>query len=213
MATQKETGWSPERYIGMSAEDVVLEILRLNNPEIVKIKLVGYLPREKPRESLGELLETGIPDEEWNIEQPPWWVKIVPPRESPEAVIQKILDSSSKLIGVLSKVETLSPFFFKQIPMVDFKCSVNQENLATIKEFLRLTGQSEGFLLNSGNSFHYYGSRLFHKDEWQVFMGRCLLSGLVEPRYVGHSLIQGAATLRISAGLNKPKVPEVGAIL
>jgi len=209
----KEAIWSPEKYIGMTAKEVALEILRLNNPEIVKIKLVGYLPREKPRESLEELIETGIPDEEWDVEQPPWWVKIAPARESPEAVIQKILGSSSKLISVLSKAETLSPFPFKQIPMIDFKCSVSQENLGTIKEFLRLTGQSEGFLLNSGNSFHYYGSHLFRGDEWQAFMGRCLLSGLVEPRYVGHSLTQGAATLRISTSPLKLKEPEVVATL
>ncbi len=207
----KERVWSPESYIGMTAKDVIVEILRLN-PHISRIRLVSYIPREKPRESLEKLLETGIPDEEWDI-RIPRWVNLIPARRDPREVIQEILDSSTnKLVGVQSKVEYLG-HYIQHVPMVDFNFEVNQANLAKVKEALNLMCQKDGFILSSGRSFHYYSSHLLDEKEWQSFMGQSLLTGLVEPRYVGHSLIQGAATLRISAGLNKPKEPEVVATL
>ncbi|MFH1706020.1 MAG: hypothetical protein ABH867_03900, partial [Patescibacteria group bacterium] len=65
----------------------------------------------------------------------------------------------------------------------------------------------------SGRSFHYYGNYLMNEKEWRVFLGDCLLSGLADPRYMGHCLKDGCAALRLSACSLRHHVPKVVSIL
>lgn len=54
----------------------------------------------------------------------------------------------------------------------------------------------------SGRSFHGYGASLLEQDEWVQFMGLLLLANkprlepTVDPRWIGHRLIAGYASLR-----------------
>lgn len=54
----------------------------------------------------------------------------------------------------------------------------------------------------SGRSFHGYGESLLEQDEWVQFMGLLLLANqprlepTVDPRWIGHRLLAGYASLR-----------------
>lgn len=68
--------------------------------------------------------------------------------------------------------------------------------------------------VDSGRSYHYYGKRLLSKNEWRIFLGKCLLmQDLVDERYVGHQLVDGHCVLRLSASQIKPSIPRVTAQL
>lgn len=102
-------------------------------------------------------------------------------------------------LAVTSKV-TAKKNQILQIPMMDFidGDDPKEENLKNIRCFLEKK-EYHGVILFSGKSFHFYGTNLMADREWKEFLGDCLLSGLADPRYVGHNLKDGYSTLRISA--------------
>lgn len=71
----------------------------------------------------------------------------------------------------------------------------------------------------SGRSFHGYGESLLERDEWVKFMGLLLLANqprlepTVDPRWIGHRLLAGYASLRwtcnTSSYLKLPQSIEV----
>ena len=111
------------------------------------------------------------------------------------------------VLGVLSEVQAGKKRL--HIPMMDFD---DNNNLAQIECFLRAIGQ-KGVVLESGRSYHFYGIKLMDDRQWLKFMGDCLLSGLVEPRYLGHRLKDELCILRVSACPLRPKVPTVVSIV
>lgn len=69
----------------------------------------------------------------------------------------------------------------------------------------------KGVILDSGRHQHYYGNHLLDKDSWvkwmAEFLGPCVL---VSPRYIGHRLHHGYASLRLTSDSKyKPVVPIV----
>ncbi len=103
------------------------------------------------------------------------------------------------------------------IPQIDFVCKNTYENLAAIKACLKQNAYVEaGWLVDSGNSFHFYGRNLLAPSDWQAFMGRCLLfneegkNPIIDWRWLGYSLIAGYSTLRITESSSKrePRVIE-----
>jgi len=116
---------------------------------------------------------------------------------------------SGELVGVASDVR-LAGGRAGQIPMMDFMCPASAHNQATLTRLLKELPQSRGYLLDSGRSYHYYGSQVLSEREWHVFLGKCLLmSGFVDDRYIGHQLVDGHCVLRLSAGKLKTSVPRV----
>jgi hypothetical protein len=102
------------------------------------------------------------------------------------------------------------------IPMMDFriKSSTNIDQLCLLKECLCKLKQTDGVLLNSGKSYHYYGFRRLSHQEWMRFMTACLLlEPLVDVRYIAHRILAGKASLRLTATPQKKKVPELVACL
>ena len=101
------------------------------------------------------------------------------------------------------------------VPMVDFsdKGESKEQILADATYFLKKAGY-KGAILFTGRSFHFYGSSLMSEREWRIFLGDCMLSGLADPRYIGHNLKDGYSTLRISACPPlRPRFPKVVALV
>lgn len=198
-------------YIGMPAIEVVKGIVR-NNPAIMGISVVEYTPQERSflelrpdEQDFSRALHQGGYDKSHQLSRE---------RTEKENLLNNIakrfsLESNSAL-GILSEV-IVSPGLPKHhIPMMDFmEC-----NLDRIKRGLHYLGEYEGVILNSGRSFHYYGFYLLDPEGWRRFMGKCLLlPGLVEPRHVGHRLVDGYCCLRLTACSAKPKTPKLVAML
>ena len=118
---------------------------------------------------------------------------------------------SSQMIMVSDKIQHL--------PLMDFSLSKSPENLELLKTRLDYIGCVNGWILESGKSYHYWGAYPLPEKEWINFMGKCLLTSVVhdrdniqeiaDPRFIGHSLIRGCNTLRMSTRADKTFKPMV----
>lgn len=96
------------------------------------------------------------------------------------------------------------------IPLMDFRCDPSATNSKIVQRALSAMGQGSGLLVESGRSYHFYGSRLQSRDEWVRFLAMAILfSPIVDVRYIAHRLADGACRLRISSSRNKSFTPVV----
>ncbi len=92
----------------------------------------------------------------------------------------------------------------RHFPMVDMSTSA-RAHLEKLKLFLDSETYYGFVWFDSGRSFHGYGSRLVNHDEWISHMGQLLLSNqkdlkpTVDPRWIGHRLIESGQTRILSA--------------
>lgn len=105
------------------------------------------------------------------------------------------------------------------LPMLDFRAEACNKSAATartlelIAKALIAIHAPEGVVINSGNSYHYYGFELVTEAKWRKFMLNCLLlEPFVDVRYIAHRLLSGGAALRITSSSEKP-MPHVVACI
>ncbi|MFA6981609.1 MAG: hypothetical protein WC243_01110 [Patescibacteria group bacterium] len=121
-------------------------------------------------------------------------------------------------IGIFDRV-LLESGEYKHIPMMDFDIEKSPSNLELLVARLKNSEIKEGWIVESGASYHYFGSSLLTETEWVDFIGRCLLTSVVhnrqniqqiaDPRFIGHSLRRGGCNLRITTRADKTFVPRV----
>jgi len=93
------------------------------------------------------------------------------------------------------------------IPMLDFACAKTPANQSAICSMLREIGQN-GVVVDSGKSYHFLGASILTSDEWIRFMGRALLfAPFIDTRFIGHRLLDGECTLRLTA--KGGKIPSI----
>lgn len=116
-------------------------------------------------------------------------------------------------VGICSEC-TLRNGEVRHIPMMDFRCRIAQRNQELLVRGLQ-TLKHRGMLFNSGRSYHFYGYRLMTEREWVYFQGQCLLLGrLADSRYVGHRILEGMCTLRLTGDDRlKPRTPTSVAVV
>jgi hypothetical protein len=136
-------------------------------------------------------------------------------------------------LAVDSRVQTLSNER-QFIPMLDFVCEKSEDNKRFLVELLSDLNRrvdidiAGGFLLESYNSYHYYGGSPLSLDKWTRFIGFSLLmhpplhymslakrvhaASVIDVRHLGHSLIRGGSALRISANPDG-QLPSVVAVI
>ena len=107
---------------------------------------------------------------------------------------------------------------WQQIPMMDFACDVRPRHLDLLKEVFAneewRRKYCPGVILQSGNSYHFYGFKLLTQVQWVEFLGRCLLlSPYCDSRFIAHCLVAGACQLRISVDSTRHEPPHVVAEL
>jgi hypothetical protein len=98
------------------------------------------------------------------------------------------------------------------IPMLDFRCPCSEENAKAIEKMLTLAGCHEGILVESGRSYHFYGTSLLSEARWVEFMGRALLfAPIVDSRFIGHRLVDGQCRLKVRDPKNgfTPRIAHV----
>lgn len=121
--------------------------------------------------------------------------------------------SPTQLLAVTSKVK-IRGHKYLHVPMMDFRCDISTHNVKLLTEMLPEIGLREGFILQSGRSYHFYGRNLMSRSCWRILMGKCLLMrNFVDERYVGHQLVDGYCVLRLSASRLKPIVPTLVATI
>lgn len=213
---------NPNFRIGMTSVEALVEIIRVNLKRRSSgfngnfIWFYTYMPREntqdKKSNSLSQLIFhdfskfslAGEKSEDITVDHINHWIRLL---------------DEGEVLGIISEIKIARSFeeyysaHFHHIPMMDFRCPKSPKNLARIKGLLRTIGEKEGVILDSGRSYHYFGTNPLSEKEWLMFLGKCLLSGLVDERYIGHRLIDRCGILRISACSLRPKIPTVVSIL
>jgi hypothetical protein len=102
----------------------------------------------------------------------------------------------------------------RHLPMADFhafKSAPNQRIVEAVAERLFPNG---AILLESGESYHAYGTELLSEVDFRVFLGRAMLCApIVDRAYLAHQVIEGRCALRLTSGGGKSHVPTVVATL
>ncbi|MBI2595624.1 hypothetical protein HYW46_02720 [Candidatus Daviesbacteria bacterium] len=110
--------------------------------------------------------------------------------------------------------------------MMDLTLSKGLAGLQTTEERLRsciIPHFGGGFLMETGQSYHFLGNQITNQEGWINFLGRCLVTsevtkdkGFIEvadTRYIGFSLLRGSNGLRLTTRGTKSFIPRVVAIL
>jgi hypothetical protein len=131
-----------------------------------------------------------------------------------ETLRKKVESLPENSVLALYSTCTLNDDSTAHIPMMDFRGAPSPEQLDKVKTALKAIHQTQGVILTSGRSYHFYGFTLLGHKEWMEFMGRCLLiAPLTDSRYIAHRLIEGAGALRVTRSPLKPEIPSVVEVL
>ncbi len=111
----------------------------------------------------------------------------------------------TKAIGLTSKIQTKDKV--RHIPMIDFEDALksNKWNYgfeAQLSDALDKVNM-KGFLVSSGNSYHFYGNRLLKENEWRIFMEMLKEVPFVDEKWPDLQLMQGYSMLRITPSIRK----------
>lgn len=111
-----------------------------------------------------------------------------------------------QMLVITSRVQTAEGF--RHIPLLDFKIASSVRNEAAVLSIAQRLGG--GLLVDSGSSYHLYGTTLLSTDElldWLLhaqFFSRC-----VDTRWVTHQLLERRAALRLSQGGSRNVRPRL----
>jgi len=96
-----------------------------------------------------------------------------------------------------------------QLALLDFRLKASSSHALVAAEICRRVAGDGGYLLESGESYHFIGLRPMSPDVWIKMMGRSLLFGPhIDARWVAHQLIDGSSALRVSPSAKHPFVPR-----
>jgi hypothetical protein len=132
----------------------------------------------------------------------------LPVRELTGAGLEAILHGvpADHMVVMTSRLETTAGPM--HVPMLDFKLESKRSNDRAAREVAGRLGN--GYLLDSGSSYHFYGSDLLPDDALQRWLLRAqLLSRYVDTRWVTHQLLEGRCALRISPSASTHQQPVV----
>jgi hypothetical protein len=101
-------------------------------------------------------------------------------------------------IAFSSKV-VLNAGEIRHLPLLDFHCANNTANLSLSCAVIQQLEIGPGYFVESGDSYHFYGSALLTLDEYVRFMGLALhYSPIVDKGWIAHQLREMASALRIT---------------
>jgi hypothetical protein len=100
------------------------------------------------------------------------------------------------------------------LPMLDFHAFKSPANQLLVEAAATRLFPDGSILLDSGESYHAYGTRIISQEDFRRFLGNAmLLAPIVDRPYVAHQLIEGRCALRLTQGGGKSRVPMVVAVL
>lgn len=202
---------------GATATDVVVQLIAANR-DIMAVKLVQYPPMPTFNQvvratalSMEEELDRRLRHGGKTIAQ-----HTLVRAAATSVELARLVDHlpPEAALAISSEV-TLDTGETAHLSLLDFQCVHSPENLSYISAAMRKVDGAGGVILDSVNSYHFYGMSLLKRQDWHRFMGRSLLlEPLVDVRYIGHCLLDGFAALRISPRNNSLRdAPTVVAIL
>lgn len=197
--------------IGQNSLEVAKEIIK-SNPEIAEVTLIAHevgtnwrVLNQALSQKLKNLLESFSSSDA--IAE-----KTYTRKEFCNLTVNALEKLGSHIVWSLSSKVGCVDGIYRHIPMMNF----HPEDLLITREDIKMVVRAaargkSGAILDSGRYLHYYGNFLLSEEDWLKMLGTFLMPCVfVSPRYVGHVLRRGYATLRLTADETyKPKVPEV----
>lgn len=111
----------------------------------------------------------------------------------------------------VNSVVTLADGRQMHIPMLDFHIEISPANTCLITKICSFLNQ-QGYILNSGKSYHFIGTALLTTDALNRFLGKALLfTPAVDEIWIAHQLQEQSCTLRF--GEKHGMIPTVIASL
>jgi hypothetical protein len=115
---------------------------------------------------------------------------------------------SEQVLALSSKVECTDGGFM-HLPMLDFHCKSGVANDRRVKQILNTLGL-KGYILHSGQSYHFYGTHLIETEALVTTLACALLfAPIIDRAWIAHQLIERACGLRISSGKSYSTPPNV----
>ena len=118
-----------------------------------------------------------------------------------------LIHNEEKNIALLSSVR-LKNGEIKFIPMIDFHIFSNKKNEKVVEEILNILDiRRNGYLIDSGKSYHFISSVLFSKSEQLNFLARLILfTPIIDKNWIAHQLIEEKSALRITRSIKRQPV-------
>lgn len=118
-----------------------------------------------------------------------------------------IPDSFDNSIAICSMV-LLKDGSEMHIPMIDFHIPPSSENLNVVKSVCKIMDLCPGWILNSGESYHFIGRKIATWDSiYEILAKSLLFNPIVDIAWVSHQLREKSCSLRV--GEKKGRVPVV----
>lgn len=96
----------------------------------------------------------------------------------------------------------------RHIPMIDFHVPPSPENLIIVQSVCRLLGLHPGWILNSGESYHYIGALVVSWESLYDVLSKALVfNPIVDIAWISHQLREKSCSLRV--GEKKGRIPIV----
>ena len=111
-------------------------------------------------------------------------------------VFQELVNQEKRL--AVSSLVILQDGQKAHIPMFDFHIPVSTSNFKVVQTVCLLLGLKHGFILNSGESYHYIGKEAVAWDELYILLAKALLySPIIDKAWISHQLQERSCSLRI----------------
>ena len=84
------------------------------------------------------------------------------------------------------------------IPQLDFHIPVSDRSLDLVERILQLIAPSDGWILDSGKSYHFWGNTLIEEELMLRFLSLSLLyAPFTDKNWISHQILKRACTLRL----------------
>lgn len=124
-----------------------------------------------------------------------------------ESIAQVLAENEHRSLALSSKVKTVGNKYM-HIPMLDFHIPIIGTFPKIILEIIGLLGQKKGVFLESGESYHYYGTELMTYKELLKFLGKALrFSPIIDRAWISHQIEEKSCALRV--GLKNGILPKI----
>lgn len=125
-------------------------------------------------------------------------------------VLAELCQDHDQEVTVLSSAIEMEDGSRRHLPMLDFHAPASKQNLPLVVAAARKL-HSNGAILKSGKSYHFYGLTLLSESENIDHLARALLlAPIVDRAWIAHQLLERACGLRISTR-DERHVPIVAA--
>lgn len=84
------------------------------------------------------------------------------------------------------------------LPLIDFHIPVSEINVKIVKSVCGILGLDAGWILNSGESYHFIGSKpICYSDLERLLYKALMYTPIIDKAWISHQLREGSCSLRI----------------